>query len=109
MSISSIVREARRRAGLSQSALAARAGFARSTVGRIQSGVCVPSTALSNDFVYEASAAWGTDRVYASASFTLRANIDELFLEGVGDINACVLSRPWGERPGSASHDGGSE
>jgi len=46
MSIASIVREARRRAGLTQAALAARAGVPKSTVGRIESGARTPSADL---------------------------------------------------------------
>ena len=46
MSIASIVREARRRAGLTQAALAARAGVPKSTVGRIESGARTPSAEL---------------------------------------------------------------
>jgi transcriptional regulator with XRE-family HTH domain len=41
-----LVREARLRAGLSQAELAQRAGVPQSTVGRIESGARVPSTAL---------------------------------------------------------------
>jgi transcriptional regulator with XRE-family HTH domain len=43
MSIANIVREARRRSGLTQAELAKRAGVAKSTVGRIESGARVPS------------------------------------------------------------------
>ena len=46
MSISNIVREARRRSGLSQAELAERAGVPKSTVGRIESGARVPSTEM---------------------------------------------------------------
>ncbi|MDJ0866260.1 MAG: helix-turn-helix transcriptional regulator [Myxococcota bacterium] len=46
MSIASIVREARRRAGLTQAALAERAGVPQSTVGRIESGARTPSTEM---------------------------------------------------------------
>jgi len=46
MQISSVVREARRRAGLTQAQLAERAGVAKSTVGRIESGARVPSTEM---------------------------------------------------------------
>ena len=46
MSIANLVREARRRSGLTQAELAERAGVPKSTVGRIESGVRVPSTAL---------------------------------------------------------------
>ena len=44
MSISNIVREARRRSGLTQADLAQQAGVPKSTVGRIESGARVPST-----------------------------------------------------------------
>jgi transcriptional regulator with XRE-family HTH domain len=46
MSISDLVREARRRAGLSQSQLAERAGVPKSTVGRIESGARTPSAEM---------------------------------------------------------------
>ena len=46
MSISNVVREARRRAGLSQAELAQRAGVPKSTVGRIESGARMPSTEM---------------------------------------------------------------
>jgi len=46
MSIASIVREARHRAGLTQAALAKRAGVPKSTVGRIESGARTPSTEM---------------------------------------------------------------
>jgi transcriptional regulator with XRE-family HTH domain len=43
MPVVSIVREARRRSGLTQAELAQRAGVPKSTVGRIESGARVPS------------------------------------------------------------------
>ena len=46
MAISSVVREARRRAGLTQAQLAERAGVPKSTVGRIESAARVPSTEM---------------------------------------------------------------
>jgi len=46
MALASILREARLRAGLSQEELARRAGVAKSTVGRIETGARVPSTEL---------------------------------------------------------------
>jgi transcriptional regulator with XRE-family HTH domain len=51
MGMASIVREARRRAGLSQAALAARAGVPKSTVGRIESGARTPSADLVEQLV----------------------------------------------------------
>ena len=44
MILRSLVREARKRAGLTQIALAERAGVPQSTVARVESGVQVPST-----------------------------------------------------------------
>ncbi len=46
MSISSVVKEARRRADLTQAQLAERAGVPKSTVGRIESGARIPSTEM---------------------------------------------------------------
>ncbi len=46
MWIASFVKEARRRAGLTQAALAKRAGVPKSTVGRIESGARAPSAEL---------------------------------------------------------------
>ena len=46
MSLVDLVREARRRAGLTQAELADRAGVPKSTVGRIESGARTPSTEL---------------------------------------------------------------
>ena len=46
MSISNLVREARRRAGFTQAELAGRAGVPKSTVGRIESGARIPSTEM---------------------------------------------------------------
>lgn len=43
MALSQLVREARRRAGLTQAELARRAGVPKSTVGRIESGARIPS------------------------------------------------------------------
>ncbi len=46
MAISPLVREARRRAGLTQAELARRAGVPKSTVGRIESGARIPSAEM---------------------------------------------------------------
>ena len=46
MALWRLVREARKRAGLTQWALAQRAGVAQSTVARIESGARCPSTAM---------------------------------------------------------------
>ncbi len=54
MSIANLVREARRRSGLTQAQLAQRAGVPKSTVGRIESGARVPSTDLVERLVQAA-------------------------------------------------------
>jgi transcriptional regulator with XRE-family HTH domain len=46
MSISHIVREARRRSAPTQAELARRAGVPKSMVGRIESGARIPSTEM---------------------------------------------------------------
>jgi len=46
MILSNIVREARRRAGLTQAMLAERADVPQSTISRIESGARTPSTAM---------------------------------------------------------------
>jgi transcriptional regulator with XRE-family HTH domain len=51
MSIAQLVREARRRAGLTQADLARRAGVPKSTVGRVESGARVPSTEMAERLV----------------------------------------------------------
>lgn len=59
-----LVREARRRAGLTQAELARRAGVPQSTIGRIESGARVPSTAL-------------VERLSRAAGFEVRAGLGE--------------------------------
>ena len=54
MSISYLVQEARRRAGLTQAELARRAGVPKSTVGRIESGARTPSTRMVERLVHAA-------------------------------------------------------
>ncbi len=54
MSIANIVREARRRSGLTQAGLAERAGVPKSTVGRIESGARVPSSEMVERLVHAA-------------------------------------------------------
>lgn len=51
VAITQLIREARKRAGLSQAELARRAGVAQSTVGRVESGLRVPSTDLAERLV----------------------------------------------------------
>ena len=64
VAITQLIREARRRAGLSQTELARRAGVAQSTVGRIESGLRVPSTDL-------------TERLVRAAGFEVRVALGE--------------------------------
>ena len=54
MAISDLVREARRRSGLTQTELARRAGVPKSTVGRIESGARSPSTRMVERLVHAA-------------------------------------------------------
>ncbi len=51
MSLSDLIREARRRSGLSQAELADLAGVPKSTVGRIESRTRVPSTAMAERLI----------------------------------------------------------
>ena len=64
MALTQLTREARRRAGLTQAELARRAGVPQSTVGRIESGARVPSTALA-------------ERLIRAAGFELRVGLGE--------------------------------
>jgi transcriptional regulator with XRE-family HTH domain len=64
MALSQLIREARRRAGLTQAELARRAGVPQSTVGRIESGARVPSTELA-------------ERLIRAAGFELRVGLGE--------------------------------
>jgi transcriptional regulator with XRE-family HTH domain len=58
------MREARKRAGLTQAELARRAGVPQSTVGRIESGARIPSIALA-------------ERLIRAAGFELRVGLGE--------------------------------
>jgi len=42
----------------------------------------------TNDIVFEGQAGWGTDLVYATATFTLGNNVENITLLGSGNINA---------------------
>ncbi len=64
MGLSSLVREARLRAGLSQAALARRAGTATSTVARIENGVRQPAAEL-------------VERLVRAAGFEIEAALGE--------------------------------
>ena len=64
MAIAQLIREARKRAGLSQAELARRARVAQSTVGRIEAGRRVPSTELA-------------ERLVRAAGFEIRVGLGE--------------------------------
>lgn len=64
MALEHLVREARRRAGLTQEELADRAGVPQSTIGRIESGARVPSTVL-------------VERLVRAAGFEVRVGLGE--------------------------------
>lgn len=65
MKLVQLLREARHRAGLTQAELAERAGVPQSTVGRIESGLRVPSTEL-------------LERLIRAAGFDVRVALGEL-------------------------------
>ena len=64
MTLVQLLREARKRSALSQADLAKRAGVPQSTVGRIESGVRVPSTEL-------------LERLIRAAGFEIRVALGE--------------------------------
>jgi transcriptional regulator with XRE-family HTH domain len=64
MSLIDLVREGRKRAGLTQVELARRAGVPQSTVGRIETGTRIPSTAMA-------------ERLIRAAGFELRIGLDD--------------------------------
>jgi hypothetical protein len=64
MALQQLIREARKRAGLTQAELARRAGVPQSTIGRIESGARVPSVAL-------------VERLIRAAGFELRVGVGE--------------------------------
>ena len=64
MTLTYLIREARKRAGLTQTELAQHAGVPQSTVGRIESGARVPSTDLA-------------ERLIRAAGFELRVGLGE--------------------------------
>lgn len=64
MSIANLVREARRRAGLTQGELAERAGVPKSTVGRVESGARVPSSEM-------------VERLVGAAGFRVSVSLSE--------------------------------
>lgn len=64
MTLVQLLREARKRSALSQTDLAKRAGVPQSTVGRIESGVRVPSTEL-------------LERLIRAAGFEIRVALGE--------------------------------
>lgn len=65
MTLPNLIKEARRRAGLTQTELARRAGVPQSTVGRIETGARLPSAAL-------------VERLIRAAGFELTAGLAEL-------------------------------
>lgn len=64
MILRSLVREARKRAGLTQAALAQRAGVPQSTVARVESGARTPSTDL-------------VERLVRAAGYEIRVGLGE--------------------------------
>ena len=64
MVLENLLHEARRRAGLTQAELSKRAGVPQSTIGRIEAGARIPSTAL-------------LERLIRAAGFEVRAGLGE--------------------------------
>ena len=64
MILRNLVREARKRAGLTQTELGSRAGVPQSTIARVESGARTPSTVL-------------VERLVRAAGFEIRARLGE--------------------------------
>ena len=93
MILRSLVREARKRAGLTQAALAERAGVPQSTVSRIETGARVPSTDLVESLVraagFEVRVALGEPDPATESLFerTLRRTPDERLADATRAAN----------------------
>ncbi len=89
MILRSLVREARKRAGLTQSELGRRAGVPQSTVARIESGVRIPSTDL-------------VERLVRAAGFEIHCQLGEPD-PGTASLLEAALRRPPAERLAGAA------
>ena len=89
MILRSLVREARKRAGLTQSALAERAGVPQSTIARIESGARAPSTDM-------------VERLVHAAGFEIRVGLGEPDA-GTASLFERTLSRTPDERLADAT------
>ena len=81
MILRSLVREARKRAGLTQVALAERAGVPQSTVARVESGARTPSTDL-------------VERLVRAAGYEIRVGLGEPDLETAALFERSLLRSP---------------
>ena len=99
MILRSLVREARKRAGLTQAALAERAGVPQSTVSRIETGARVPSTDLVESLVhaagFEVRVALGEPDPATESLFerTLRRTPDERLADATRAANFVLRGR----------------
>ena len=99
MILRSLVREARKRAGLTQAALAERAGVPQSTVSRIETGARVPSTDLVESLVraagFEVRVALGEPDPPTESLFerTLRRTPDERLADATRAANFVLRGR----------------
>ena len=99
MILRSLVREARKRAGLTQAALAERADVPQSTVSRIESGARVPSTDLVERLVraagFEVRVALGEPDPATESLFerTLRRTPDERLADATRAANFVLQGR----------------
>lgn len=88
MILRSLVREARKRAGLTQTELGRRAGVPQSTVARVESGARTPSTDL-------------VERLVRAAGFEVRCRLGEPD-PGTASLLEAALRRPPAERLAAA-------
>ena len=99
MILRSLVREARKRAGLTQAALAERADVPQSTVSRIETGARVPSTDLVEGLVraagFEVRVALGEPDPATESLFerTLRRTPDERLADATRAANFVLRGR----------------
>ena len=99
MILRSLVREARKRAGLTQAALAERADVPQSTVSRIETGARVPSTDLVESLVhaagFEVRVALGEPDPATESLFerTLRRTPDERLADATRAANFVLRGR----------------
>jgi transcriptional regulator with XRE-family HTH domain len=108
MSPGRLLRDARRRHGLTQAQLAARARTSQAAISRIERDVVSPSVAtlasllnlMNEELVLEAREIdWGHDETLLEEK--LRKTADERFRHGVSLPDPALSSRPWRSSSGA--------